>query len=104
MPEARFRAMKEIADAGITVGIGVAPVIPGYTESDIPGLLERAQRQRVRTHPGVSQPTSKAAMARWKRDLDAEGRRAFKGAGQALLVELGYARDEAWMDEAPIEA
>jgi len=43
VPEARFRAMREVADAGIAVGIGVAPVIPGYNESDIPGLLERAK-------------------------------------------------------------
>ncbi len=35
--------MRTIADAGITVGIGIAPVIPGYNESDIPGLLERAK-------------------------------------------------------------
>lgn len=43
VPEARFRAMKAVADAGIPVGIGVAPVIPGYNESDIPGLLEKAR-------------------------------------------------------------
>jgi DNA repair photolyase len=43
VPEARFRAMKALTDAGIAVGIGVAPVIPGYNESDIPGLLERAK-------------------------------------------------------------
>ena len=43
VPEARFRAMEMIANAGITVGIGIAPVIPGYNESDIPGLLERAK-------------------------------------------------------------
>ncbi len=43
VPEARFRAMREVADAGIAVGIGIAPVIPGYNESDIPGLLERAK-------------------------------------------------------------
>ena len=44
VPEARFRAMKTLSDAGIEVGIGVAPVIPGYNESDIPGLLERAKQ------------------------------------------------------------
>jgi len=44
VPEARFRAMETIANAGIPVGIGVAPVIPGYNESDIPGLLERAKK------------------------------------------------------------
>ncbi|MEO6334196.1 MAG: radical SAM protein [Pyrinomonadaceae bacterium] len=43
VPEARFRAMETIANAGIPVGIGVAPVIPGYNESDIPKLLERAK-------------------------------------------------------------
>jgi len=35
--------MKTISDAGIPVGIGIAPIIPGYNESDIPGLLERAK-------------------------------------------------------------
>ncbi|MBX3290570.1 MAG: radical SAM protein [Acidobacteria bacterium] len=43
VPEARFRAMKTLSDAGIRTGIGIAPVIPGYNESDIPGLLERAK-------------------------------------------------------------
>ncbi len=44
VPEARFRAMETIANAGIPVGIGIAPVIPGYNESDIPKLLERAKQ------------------------------------------------------------
>ncbi|MGD9588589.1 MAG: radical SAM protein [Pyrinomonadaceae bacterium] len=43
VPEARFRAMRKLSDAGITTGIGIAPVIPGYNEPDIPGLLERAK-------------------------------------------------------------
>lgn len=43
VPDARFRAMREIADAGIKVGIGISPVIPGYSEDDVPGLLERAR-------------------------------------------------------------
>lgn len=41
-PNARFAAMKELADAGIQVGIGIAPTIPGLT-TDIPGLLKRAR-------------------------------------------------------------
>lgn len=44
VPEARFRAMRTISDAGIETGIGIAPIIPGYNESDIPGLLERAKQ------------------------------------------------------------
>ncbi|HMQ04501.1 MAG TPA: radical SAM protein [Pyrinomonadaceae bacterium] len=43
VPDARFRAMKMLSDEGIQTGIGIAPIIPGYNESDIPGLLERAK-------------------------------------------------------------
>jgi len=42
LPEARFHAMEELASAGIAVGIGIAPVIPGLS-SDIPILLKRAK-------------------------------------------------------------
>ena len=41
-PNARFEAMKTLADAGIPVGIGIAPTIPGLS-TDIPGLLQRAK-------------------------------------------------------------
>ena len=44
VPEARFRAMEKLSDAGIKTGIGIAPVIPGYNEPDIPKLLERAKQ------------------------------------------------------------
>jgi len=43
IPDARFRAMKNLADAGISVGIAIAPIIPGYNESDIPALLQKAR-------------------------------------------------------------
>lgn len=43
VPEVRFRAMKTLADAGINVGIGIAPVMLGYNDADIPQLLERAR-------------------------------------------------------------
>jgi len=42
LPEARFHAMAELAAAGIEVGIGIAPVIPGLS-NDIPELLKRAK-------------------------------------------------------------
>jgi DNA repair photolyase len=41
-PDARFKAMKELAENGIEVGLGLAPVIPGLS-NDIPQLLERAR-------------------------------------------------------------
>lgn len=43
IPDARFRAMKILTDAGLKVGIGIAPIIPGYNDSDIPALLEKAR-------------------------------------------------------------
>ena len=42
-PDARFRAMKSLAENGIRVGIAIAPIIPAYNESDIPALLEKAK-------------------------------------------------------------
>src|SRR5204863_2210572 len=42
LPEARFHAMEALAAAGITVGIGIAPVIPGLS-TEIPVLLKRAK-------------------------------------------------------------
>src|SRR5213593_2853450 len=41
-PNARFEAMRTLADSGIEVGIGIAPTIPGLT-TDIPELLQRAK-------------------------------------------------------------
>lgn len=43
-PRRRFETMRILADAGIPVGIGVAPIIPGLNDSDIPGLLKEAKR------------------------------------------------------------
>ena len=43
IPEVRFRAMKTLTDAGIKVGIGIAPIILGYNDSDVPILLEKAR-------------------------------------------------------------
>jgi DNA repair photolyase len=48
IPEARFKAMRELADAGIRVAIGIAPVIPGLNDSDIPQLLKRAHEAGAR--------------------------------------------------------
>ena len=42
-PSQRFRAMRELADAGVSVGVGIAPIIPGLNESQIAEILERAK-------------------------------------------------------------
>ncbi|HWQ33350.1 MAG TPA: PA0069 family radical SAM protein [Blastocatellia bacterium] len=43
LPEARFRAMRTLSEAGVPVGLSISPVIPGLTESQIPELLRRAR-------------------------------------------------------------
>jgi DNA repair photolyase len=52
LPDARFHAMADLASAGIKVGIGIAPVIPGLT-TDIPVLLKRA-REAGATHAFIN--------------------------------------------------
>lgn len=42
-PPRRFEAMRALADAGVPVGIAIAPVIPGLNDRDMPELLERAK-------------------------------------------------------------
>jgi DNA repair photolyase len=42
-PVRRFEAMKTLADAGVPVGISLAPVIPGMNDPHIPELLQRAK-------------------------------------------------------------
>ena len=41
----RFETMEILARAGVRVGIGVAPRIPGLNDSDIPGLLKEAKNR-----------------------------------------------------------
>jgi DNA repair photolyase len=42
-PDARFKVMEMLAEAGIPVGIAVAPVILGLSDSHVPALLKRAR-------------------------------------------------------------
>jgi DNA repair photolyase len=41
-PRARLAAVRELARAGIPVGVNVAPIIPGLTDHEIPHILEAA--------------------------------------------------------------
>lgn len=49
LPEARFSAMKTLSDAGVAVGLAIAPVIPGLNESEIPKLVEKAAASGAKT-------------------------------------------------------
>src|SRR6267142_3736453 len=41
-PAARLAAIRELASAGIPVGVNVAPIIPGLTDHEIPAILKAA--------------------------------------------------------------
>jgi DNA repair photolyase len=41
-PERRFKVVKELAGYKIPVGVNLAPVIPGLTDNEIPGILKMA--------------------------------------------------------------
>jgi DNA repair photolyase len=42
IPAARLRAVRELADAEVPVGVMTAPLIPGLNDSEVPALLEAA--------------------------------------------------------------
>lgn len=42
-PAVRLKAIRALADAGIPVGVGVAPIIPGLNDGQIAGILTRAR-------------------------------------------------------------
>ncbi len=43
-PERRLDAIARLAEAGIPVGVNVAPVIPGLTDHEIPAIVEAAAK------------------------------------------------------------
>lgn len=47
-PAARLRAIRELADAGIPVGVMVAPILPGLTDHEMPSILEAAAEAGAR--------------------------------------------------------
>jgi DNA repair photolyase len=42
-PARRMRIIRTLTDAGISVGVNVAPIIPGLNDSEIPSVLEAAR-------------------------------------------------------------
>jgi DNA repair photolyase len=42
-PERRLEAIRKLSDAGILVGVNVAPIIPGITDHELVSILERAK-------------------------------------------------------------
>jgi DNA repair photolyase len=44
-PERRLRAIEELSDAGVPVGVNAAPMIPGLTDHELPSILEAADER-----------------------------------------------------------
>jgi len=42
IPSRRLGAIRVLADAGIPVGVNIAPVVPGLTDHEVPAILEAA--------------------------------------------------------------
>ena len=49
IPAARLRAIEMLAEAGIPVGVLIAPVIPGLNDSEIPAVLKAAKNAGAAT-------------------------------------------------------
>lgn len=88
-PEARLRAMRALADAGIPVGVSLGPIIPALNDSGIPDALRRAREagatwaftQLVRL-PGAAAPVFEARL-----------REAVPLRAEAVMRRLHEARD-----------
>ncbi len=48
LPAIRLRAIRSLAEAGVPVGVMVAPVVPGLTEPEIPAILRAAHEAGAR--------------------------------------------------------
>lgn len=49
IPTAKLRAVEMLAEAGVPVGVMVAPVIPGLNDSEVPSILEAARNAGATT-------------------------------------------------------
>ncbi|MFQ5489660.1 MAG: PA0069 family radical SAM protein [Phycisphaerae bacterium] len=42
-PARRFQAIRHLADAGVPVGVMIAPIVPGLSDREVPAILQRAR-------------------------------------------------------------
>jgi len=53
IPSGRLRAVSLLAEAGVPVGVMVAPLIPGLNDSEVPSILEAAKNAGAMTASSV---------------------------------------------------
>ena len=81
-PASRLRAIRTLAEAGIDVGVGMAPILPGLSDGaeQLRGGRPRCTRGRRADDLGERRPSS----ARRARALPRSARARLAGAGRAL--------------------
>jgi protein-tyrosine sulfotransferase len=70
---------------------------------DMPWDLRMVENYRTDRHalqPRLTEPIDQTAVQRWRRELPPEARHAFRGAANDLLITLGYASDDSWIDDS----
>lgn len=127
-PARRLGAIRVLADAGIPVGVNVAPVVPGLTDHEIPAILEAAADAgatfanyiMLRLPHGVKEvftdwleacvPERKEKVLSRLRDLRGgklyDGRYAVRGRGEGPFAEqvrslFGVSRDRFGLTRPP---
>ena len=49
LPQQRLDTVQALSEAGISVGVMVAPVIPGFTDHEIPSIIQQSSRAGAKT-------------------------------------------------------
>lgn len=87
-PARRLRALRTLADAGIPVGVNVAPVIPGLNDREIPAVL-KAARAAGATRAGLILVRLPTSVAPWFQD---RLREALPTRAEGVLARIRRAR------------
>lgn len=97
IPAARLRAIEHLANAGIPVGVMVAPVIPGLNDSEIPRILDAAADAGATTARYVLlrlPMTVRPVFEEWVRRTNSD--RAERVLGQIQSTRDGKFNDSRW--------
>ncbi len=87
-PARRLRAMRRLSDAGILVGVNVAPVIPGLNDREIPAVL-KAARDAGATRAGLIMVRLPGSVAPW---FEERLHAALPGRAEGVLARIRRAR------------
>jgi DNA repair photolyase len=82
-PKTRFETIRALADAGVPVGVGVAPILPGLNDDQLVEVLERAYeagaRSAFRTLVRLAPPVDTIFAERLREALPLRAERVLNG-------------------------